>query len=262
MKTVNGLKNGDLIIGVLICVVVMIFDRLGVLSPAYSALSNIFSSMQQSSSQVFLTVKSDLDFIANIALIRSRLESAEKELEFYKVENERLTGDIADLSKIVEQQYFDLPYTTLPARVLYYASGQNLIVINKGVAQNVTPGSAVILNDVFLGRVEKAYQNSSEVRLVSHPDNNIPAVIVVDNLRGFVGGDGAGKVQIDDIPNTNNISIGSLVITAGSDTQIPYGLLIGKISELTSNQTDLVQTASIEPLIRLNQLTDVFVIIN
>lgn len=262
MKTINGLKNGDLIVGVLICVIVMIFDRLGVLNPAYTTLSNIFSSLQQGSSQVFMSVRSDWEFIANIALIRVRLESAEKELEFYKVENERLSSDIADLSKIVEQQYFDLPYETVPARVLYYASGQNMVVINKGAAQNVRPGSAVILNDVFLGRVDKAYQNSSEVRLVSHPDNKIPAIIIVDNLRGFIGGDGAGKIQIDDIPNTNNISIGSLVITAGSDIQIPYGLLIGKVNELTSDQTDLVQTASIEPLIRLNQLSDVFVIIN
>lgn|GEM_PF-7108002 len=261
MKTINGLKNGDLIIGVLICVVIMIFDRLGVLSPSYSALSNIFRSLQQSSSNVFMSVRSDWEFIANIALIRSRLEQAEKELEFYKVENERLAIDITDLSKIVEQQYFDLPYTTLPARVLYYTAGQSMIVINKGVAQNVHPGAAVILNDVFIGRVEKAYQDSADVRLVSHPDNKIPSIIVVDNLRGFVGGDGSGKVQIDDIPNTNNISIGSLVITAGSDNQIPYGLLVGKVDELISNQTDLVQTASIEPLIRLNQLSDVFVII-
>jgi rod shape-determining protein MreC len=262
MKTINGLKSVDLIVGILICVVAMIFDRLGVLTPSYSALSNIFGSLQQTSSSMFTSVKADWEFIAGIAGIRSRLEVAEKEVEFYKIENERLTKEVGDLSKIVEQQYFDLPYTTLPARVLLYTSGRNVVVINKGEAQNVHSGSAVIINDVFIGRVEKTYQNSSEVRLVSHPELRVPAMLIVDNLRGFVGGDGTGKVQISEIPNINKISISSLVITSGSDSQIPYGLLIGRVDQLTSNQTDLVQSASIEPLIRLNQLSDVFVIIN
>jgi rod shape-determining protein MreC len=262
MVQARGLKNVDLILGILISCIFILLGRIGFLNPVFSVASGVFDNIQQGSYQIFSNVREDYIFLADLAGIEDRFRTLEKENEFYKVENERLQMEIDSMSIILEQQYFDLPYELTPVRVLTYTNDQVHVLINKGEAQNVVVGNALVVHNNLLGRVIKTYQNKSLVELITSSSILIPAVLPVDNLKGFVKGGEGGQVIISEIPNTKILTIGSVVVTSGADETLPYGLILGKLTGIISNQTDVAQQALVQPIIRLNQLSEAFVIIN
>ena len=256
----RGLKNSDLIIATVISVVIILFARLGLLNSINAFISESFENIQYANFSIFSNIKDDFSFLADLAGNKDSIDQYKNENEFYKAENERQRLELESLRKILDQSSFDKDYKTIPARVLTYMETGNMILINKGDADNVKVGSAVTKGGCFIGRVSKTYPSSALVELPFSPNIRVPVIFPDSGARGFIVGADSRIVYVVDIPNSLTLPEGSTVVTSGADSQTPYGLLVGKSSGAFSNQTDISQRVQIESTLSLNQLTEVFVI--
>jgi rod shape-determining protein MreC len=69
-------------------------------------------------------------------------------------------------------------------------------------------------------------------------------------------------VTLDLIPQDINIEIGDLVLTSGLGGGYPPDLIVGQIVTIRSQEFDLFQKATVQPVTDFNRLQIVLIIVN
>ena len=110
------------------------------------------------------------------------------------------------------------------------------IVIDRGQAQGLQPGSAVITPAGVLGQITRLYPLSAEVTLLSDRD----AAIAVLNARtgqraaafGGVRGADDATMELRFVAATVDLKVGDVLQTTGLDGVYPVGLPVAKVSSV------------------------------
>lgn len=193
-----------------------------------------------------------------------------KENDELKLVNENLKSETVKLKEVeLENQFLrkqlGLALEKQSSLKLGYVVGAGIgnvqkIIIDKGFEHNIQAGDAVIsAGNIFLGKVEKVYQNRSEVILINDPESKIPVLIQESRAQGIVKGEHGTEVLLDFVPLENETKVGDKVITAAIDN-IPAGLLVGEIEQVDNQTGSLFKKAVIKPSFLLNNIEKVFVI--
>ncbi|HTX86704.1 MAG TPA: rod shape-determining protein MreC, partial [Candidatus Nanoarchaeia archaeon] len=83
----------------------------------------------------------------------------------------------------------------------------------------------------------------------------------VDRTIGVTDGNLGLTINMDYIPQMEQINLGDLAVTSGLEPNIPRGLLIGQVAKVDKGSNDIWQSANIQPAADLNNLTIVSVLI-
>lgn len=261
MSKQKGFKNSEIALGIVLSIVMILFSRLGVFDSISSIISSPLEGFYQYNKNVFKSINEDIEFISNLALLKEEIDLLRDNNEFYKIENTDLKREIEEMRKILEQRTFENDFETIPSKILMYRNNGLDVVINKGSRDGVEINQAVITKNVFIGRVSKTYPTNSVVELVISPSIDVPVYIGGGELKGFVSGDGTGRVIIKNIPLLGELIEDEVVYTSGSDLKTPNGLLVGSLKNIISKETDLTRSANIQLFINMNYLDEVYVII-
>lgn len=148
----------------------------------------------------------------------------------------------------------------VPARVVGRTAGSfnQIITIDKGVSDGITEKSAVTSSGILVGIINKAYQNTSEVKLVSSYNTVVPATLGRSREMGLVRGGIEGAV-ISDIPSTTTIEEGEEVVTSGLGGDLPQGILVGYVDKIVESKGVFI-SAKIKLPVRLGGLEIVSVV--
>jgi len=126
-----------------------------------------------------------------------------------------------------------LSVPSIPAEVLFEAPDpfSRRVVIDRGAAQGVAPGSPVINEAGVLGQVTRVYPLSSEVTLLTDKDAAIPLLNARTQMRNAAAGrsDGSG-MELRFLAANADIKVGDLMTTSGLDGVYPPGLPVAKVS--------------------------------
>ncbi|MFH1750020.1 MAG: rod shape-determining protein MreC [bacterium] len=134
--------------------------------------------------------------------------------------------------------------------------------ISIGEKHGVKVGQAVILNSYLIGKIEKSFDNHSNVLLITNRESVINSLVLDSRANGVViGGLGFGLI-IESIPQDADIKLHDKVITSGLSKDIPFGLIVGQISEIISDESEIFKRAAINSPINFSNLETVFVIID
>ena len=170
-------------------------------------------------------------------------------------ENEMLRKEL----KMLPRGKFELE----PARIISYDSrGQgNWIKIDKGRKHGVRIGMPIIISDsVMVGKVEKVFSESSQVILITSSQSSINSVVGATGAKGIIKGRYGLKMIMDMVLQTDLINIGDEVITSGVSSNIPRGLLLGTINEISLSPDHLFRQAVVSPASDFSRLNIVFII--
>lgn len=187
------------------------------------------------------------------------LENANRELQSYKEENERLS-EMLDLRENLRE------YHTIAAQVIAKNPGNwfNSFTINKGTNDGVAFSQAVITTRGVVGFVSEVGGGWAKVSVIIDPKNSIGGVIV--RTRDVVVVDGDTVLQLDglckmsNIPKGADITAGDLIETSGLGGVYPQGLLIGKVSEVKTDMHGMSQSAVVEPAVDFGRINEVLII--
>ncbi|MDE2145673.1 MAG: rod shape-determining protein MreC [Burkholderiales bacterium] len=120
------------------------------------------------------------------------------------------------------------------AEVLYDAADpySRKVVIDRGAAQGVAPGSPVVDEAGVLGQVTRVYPATSEVTLLADKDAAIPVLDTRTQQRGaaFGAGGSPGRMELRFVSANADIRVGDTLVTSGLDGVYPPGLAVARVT--------------------------------
>jgi rod shape-determining protein MreC len=122
------------------------------------------------------------------------------------------------------------------------------IIINKGGAQGVAPGLAVIGANGVVGQVTAVGLTSAEVTLTTEKDQSEPVMVVRNGLRAIAVGSGReGTIDVPFIPLGADIQVGDALVSSGIDGTYPAGLAIATVTQVEKNPASPFARVSAQP---------------
>lgn len=154
--------------------------------------------------------------------------------------------------------------TIIPARIIGAALDleKNILLVDKGTDDGVEAGSAVIVDDgIMIGKIHTADTHTSQLMLLNDNRSKVIATFVNEKLsKGTVEGQFQLGLKMNLIPITEHLEKGMSIVTSGTETKIPAGLLIGSLDEIQSRPTDLFQQATVLPLVSYDRVRVVSIV--
>ncbi|MBU0531743.1 rod shape-determining protein MreC [Patescibacteria group bacterium] len=181
----------------------------------------------------------------------------ETELENLRDENTSLK---LQLGYIMET---DLIQVTAHVTARQVSPDASVISVDRGSDDGLAVGDPVIVQEgVIIGKISQVTSKSATVRLLSDRHSNAAATILNhDRTLGIVAGSSGALLNFDFIPQNTKLDVNDVVITSGLEESVPYGLVIGVINSISSNETDPFKQAVIESVVDYRRYTMVSVII-
>ena len=141
--------------------------------------------------------------------------------------------------------------------------GSHMLILDRGSREGGLVGSGVIAEEgIFVGTIY-AVRESVSFLLLPSDDRSRVIVSVFKNgveLSGIAHGRFRIGIIMDKVQQTMPLTAGDSVISAALNNNVPSGLLMGTVSEVTSNPNDLFQEATITPAISYDTLRIVSVV--
>ena len=133
------------------------------------------------------------------------------------------------------------------------------ITIDRGSAEQLREGMAVVSAYGVVGRVVTCTSHSSRVLLVVDASSKLSTLIERTRARAICRGDGDG-MSLDYLPLTDDVQVGDLLITSGLGGGFPKGLIVGAVTRVDKRGFDMFQTVKVEPAVDFDHLEEVLVI--
>lgn len=124
----------------------------------------------------------------------------------------------------------------ISAKVINNSTNQykNFITINKGAAQGLTPGMAVISQQGAIGKVKSVSDQHAVLISLLNIDDHVSSKIKRTGHFGTIQWDGTDPRLIDlrYIPRHVSPAVGDTIVTSGYNAVFPEGILIGVIKDV------------------------------
>lgn len=199
-----------------------------------------------------------------------------------RAENEALRAEVANLRSAaagvqatrrenaalraaLDYQSKNTELTLLTAQVVGRDSVDVLdtLIIDRGAADGVHVGMAVIADGSLAGRVVGVTTSSADVLPIQSVTSAVNAVAqgaegVAD---GIVESDGNGGLILTRIEPDAPLAIGALVVTSGLGGGFPRGLSIGRVISVFASPENVFREAAVEPFVRQERVEVVQVVL-
>jgi rod shape-determining protein MreC len=219
------------------------------------ALMSSMSLNTRSSFNNLFSLRSIYDNNTKLEKENAKLISENVQLLELKSENELLRD-------LLRFQKANQDYNLVPARIISKDPDSFLqsMTVDVGTEQGVAVGQGVILNGYIVGKVDRVYTSHARVLLLTNRSSVVNAQIVSSRANGLIKGELGYGLVIDSLPQDANVKLNDRVISSGLGGNIPKGLIIGTISEIVSDESDVFQKASVSSPIDFAGLELVFII--
>jgi len=214
-------------------------------------------------------------FFSSIFLEKNNLEKENQELKKHiesllaeKVQLLELKKENRALRKALDLG-LEEDYKLVLAQIIGKDISGDYLIIDQGSEDGVLKDQPVITPErTLVGRVEKVYNNFSEVLLFTGKKSSFEGKIISKEgeskkeIFGLIKGQGKGKVVFDLIPKEQNIKKGDLAVSSGESGLFPPGILVGEIENIENPDVQPFQRAEIKPFFKPEKEIYLFVIID
>jgi len=140
-------------------------------------------------------------------------------------------------------------------------SYRQFITIDKGSADGLKAGQAVLSEGVLAGLIASVTSHSAKIILVVDPEFKLAAKVQGSNMAdGIVQGQLGGGLVMQKIDQTKQVKPGDTVTTSGLGGRVPAGLLIGQVQSVNNHINVIFQSAQISTPLEPSRLRFVFVV--
>lgn len=195
--------------------------------------------------------------------LKSRLEDfvvLQSEVDGLKTENNKLR-ELIDKEESLRD--FEPIHATVIAR--NPDQWEEKIILNKGQVHGIEKNMAVITAQGLIGKITLATPFTSEVELLYTQNSNYRVSALVqgekEDVYGLVEGynNERNELVLKRIDPNLKIEVGKRVVTSGLGGIFPKGILIGEVTEVTTDDFGLTKMAYVKPLADFFMLENVIV---
>ena len=207
----------------------------------------------------FKWVFSKVDDYQELINIREKYQELLPEvdrIDSLMTENIELRKQLEDMKEELNISYTINDYEFLNATIISrnISYWYNTITIDKGSYNGVEIDMVVVNSQGLIGKIVSTTTFTSEVKLLTTSDtNNKISVAISSNKKKLYGliseyNYKNNYLEVEGISNTESVSVGDYVYTSGLGGVFPSGILIGKVSEITTDEYDLAKIINVSPI--------------
>jgi rod shape-determining protein MreC len=219
------------------------------ISERFQAVQNIVNSPRD----MTILVQRNTELEAEVAKLQAQIIDLQQQLTEYEI-----LSSLLDFARAYPEFEY-LGATVIgrdPSPFVKY------IQINRGSDDGLQRGMPVVTQQGLVGRISRTTAVASLVQLITDPGSIFNAKVEPEGVEGMLSGSITGDISLGFIPQDANVESGDLVLTSGLGGNYPPNILIGQITSVRRQATDLFQSASIQPVVDFEQLEIVLVITN
>lgn len=186
-------------------------------------------------------------------------------------ENNRLKAFIANLeiktdSTLKDGFVIDSTYSFIDANVLKnsYSATNNVLLLNKGKADNVDQDFGVVSSKGIVGIVDKTSNHFATVISILNKTSKISAQLKKTNHFGTLTWDGKSPefVQLVDVAKIAPVKKGDTIVTSGRSSIFPKGILVGTVHDFHLDAAENYFEINIHLFNDMTSLEHVYIIEN
>jgi len=224
-----------------------------------SLIKDTVTSVTKVVTYPFKWIFNKLDDYTELVNIREKYQALLPQvdrIDSLMTENEELRKQLEAMKEELDIDYtindYEFLNSTVISRNISY--WYNTITIDKGTYNGVEVDMVVVNSDGLIGKVISTTTFTSDVKLLTTSDTNnkISVAISSDNkkLYGLIKDYNykTNYLEVEGISNTETVSVGDYVYTSGLGGVFPSGILIGKVSEITTDEYDLAKIINVSPI--------------
>lgn len=212
--------------------------------------------------------------VGNTINFLGSISELKKENESLIIENNKLASEVAMLSSQKNENETLREQLNLAPRDKFnlkssFIIGQDpqglgtWVMIDKGSDDGIASGMPVIVSEgILIGKTDEVYPDSTKIDLLTSPTSTINAVDLETGARGVVRGEFGLGVVLDMVSQTDSLNVGDTIVTSGLGSNMPKGLLVGRIQDVKPTDDKLFQQAIITPRVKYSKLDTAFVLAN
>ncbi|MFA5104858.1 MAG: rod shape-determining protein MreC [Candidatus Margulisiibacteriota bacterium] len=136
----------------------------------------------------------------------------------------------------------------------------NCIVVDRGSADGVKAGKAVVTSAGLVGRVVEVYPHSCNVLLIIDESSSVSVSVPRLSDIGVMTGRGANDPLLKYVSSTSDIRDGDTAVTSGISDYFPKGIPVGKVDKAGKNDFDLFHNVNIKTEVDFSALQSVFIV--
>jgi rod shape-determining protein MreC len=209
-------------------------------------------------------------------LVHAKSENARLRQQVNLLRQQALQGNFAQEQNrelrsqlhFVDSPIFPQDYSPVNTRIISW-SGEfdQQVVIAAGSDQGIKEDTPIVTKDGLVGRVTDVTSNAAHVTLLTDESSAVPARDQKSQAAGLVRhGEGEGSLVLDYVPKEQNVQMGDVIVTAGTQSRrfpslFPGGIQIGFVTSVGQSDTALYKQVQITPYVDFSGLDAVTALI-
>lgn len=135
------------------------------------------------------------------------------------------------------------------------------VTLDQGAAAKLRMGMPVIDASGLVGQLSQIYPGTSEVTLVSSPEQLTPVFVERTGQRGLVAGSGRGQLELRYMPTHTDVRVNDRLLTSGIDRVYPAGIPVARVTRVSRSQSSPYLRVEGVPLAGLDRSRTVLVVV-
>lgn len=135
------------------------------------------------------------------------------------------------------------------------------VVIDKGTANGVAVGQAVIASTGVFGQIVETTPLTSRVLLITDPAHSIPVQVVGSGVRAIAAGGGLGPHLLEYVAATTSLTKGDRLVSSGLGRRFPFGYPVGVVDWVVMDPAQPYAQVGWVPSAALDRSRDVLVVL-
>jgi rod shape-determining protein MreC len=190
--------------------------------------------------------------------LRQRLARLQIETDALRGERQE-NARLRDLLKLEERHPYSLVASSVVGRSLDRLGGS--LTIDKGTADGVEPGRAILTPEGLVGRVERATKHQARVLTLLHRDCAVAARIDRSRVDGVMQWEFGTQpvLNLSYVSSQEDVKVGDLVVTSGLGGMFPAGIRIGTVARVGMDPNGLMKEIAVRPAVNFRSLEEILV---
>lgn len=260
-------RNSQVIIFLLVAAGVVLLALAGFIQPIIGTATNPIINLQG----YFSTrVQAIADFITvprDMASLRSRNAQLESEISQLQSQVIQLKQQLSEADVLYalldfarqnpENQYIAAAIIGRdPSPFMHY------VIIDHGSDSGIRHGMPVVTDQGLVGRVDAVTSKAARIQLITDPGSILNIKLESLGVDAQLSGSLTGETSLNMVPQDVDLKPGEIVLSSGLGGAYPSNILIGQVINVVKHETDLFQSAVIQPVVDFPNLNAVLVITN
>ncbi len=258
-----------------VCVIAMLIGFTFNISggPLHAVAGYVFIPMQKGINRIGGFISDKADSLENLSIVMAENEALKKQVDELTTELNTIKLERYELENLRELYDLDQKYPSydkVAANVIGKGSGNwfHSFTIDKGSKDGVETGMNVMAGSGLVGIISEVGPHYAVVKSIINDTSKVSGMVVTTSDNLIVYGSlqkmsESMTIEFGSLNDRDNeVEVGDPVVTSYVSYDYQQGILIGYISEISTDSNNLTRSGTITPAVDFEHIEEVLVILN